>query len=49
VELPRDVLARCEFAETTISVDGRTLTLRRRLGDDFKLRVDDGGESPAPS
>jgi hypothetical protein len=45
VELPPDVLARCEFAETTITVDGRVVTLTRRLGEDFHLQVVDSGES----
>jgi hypothetical protein len=42
VELPPDVLARCEFAQTTLLVDGRVVALTRRLGDDFEIRVDDG-------
>lgn len=42
VELPPDVLARCEFAQTTLMVDRRPVTLRRRLGADFDIRVDDG-------
>jgi predicted nucleic acid-binding Zn-ribbon protein len=45
VELPPDVLARCEAARTTITVDGWPVTLTRRLGVDFELRVDDGGEA----
>lgn len=44
VELPPDVLTRCEFAETTLAVDGRPVTLTRRLGEDFEIRVDDGEE-----
>jgi hypothetical protein len=44
VELPPDVLARCQFAETTLSADDRTITLTRRLGNDFEIRVDDGPE-----
>lgn len=44
VELPPEVLKRCESAETTIGVDGRTVKLTRRLGEDFHLRVDDGAE-----
>lgn len=44
-ELPPDVLARCEFAETTITIDGRTVTLTRLLGDEFHLRVAEGEES----
>jgi hypothetical protein len=44
VELPPDVLTRCEFAQTTITVDGRPVMLTRRLGPDFDLRVDDGSE-----
>lgn len=45
VELPPDVLARCEFAETTITIDGRAVTLTRRLADDFHIRVADGDDS----
>lgn len=45
VELPPDVLARCEFAETTIKVDGRNVRLTRRLGDDFHITVQDGDEA----
>ena len=45
VELPPDVLARCEFAQTTITVDGRLVTLTRRLGEDFDIRVVDGEET----
>jgi hypothetical protein len=44
VDLPPDVLSRCEFAETTLSIDGRMVTLTRRLGSDFELSVDDGEE-----
>jgi hypothetical protein len=44
VELPPDVLTRCEFAETTLAVDGRPVTLTRRLGEDFEIRVGDGEE-----
>jgi predicted ABC-type ATPase len=42
VELPPDVIARCQFAETTLMVDGRRVTLTRRLGHDFYIRVGDG-------
>ncbi|MHB1766187.1 MAG: hypothetical protein ACYCS1_11865 [Gammaproteobacteria bacterium] len=42
VELPPDVLTRCEFAELALTVDARPVALRRRLGQDFELRVDDG-------
>jgi len=46
VELPPDVLARCEFARTTLAVDGRPVTLTRRLGGEgFEIRVDDGEET----
>lgn len=47
VELPPDVLARCEFAQTTLVVDGRPVTLTRRLGADFEIRVDDGPDQQA--
>jgi prefoldin subunit 5 len=42
VELPPDVMARCQFAETTLMVEGRSVVLTRRLGSDFDIRVDDG-------
>jgi hypothetical protein len=45
LELPPDVLVRCEFAETTILVDGRPVTVRRRIGAEFDIRVDDGLQS----
>lgn len=41
VELPPDILARCEFAKTTLMVDGHPVTLTRHLGTDFDMRVDD--------
>jgi hypothetical protein len=44
VDLPPDVITRCEFAQTTITVEGRPLTLTRRLGPDFDMRVVDGSE-----
>src|SRR5436305_9851435 len=44
VDLPPDVLTRCQFAETKLSVDDRPVTLTRRLGNDFEIRVDDGLE-----
>jgi hypothetical protein len=42
VELPPDVMARCEFARLALMVDGSTVTLTRKLGDVFEMRVDDG-------
>src|SRR5258708_40042703 len=42
VELPPDVLERCQSAEMTLMVDGRRVTLRRRLGSDFEIHADDG-------
>src|SRR5258706_16446118 len=42
VELPPDVLDRCEFAETTLAVDGRLVILKRRLGADFEIQMNDG-------
>jgi hypothetical protein len=42
VELPPDVLARCDFAQTTLVIDGRPVTLARRLDADFEIQVDDG-------
>jgi hypothetical protein len=41
VELPPDVLTRCQFAETTLMVDGHPVRLTRRLGSDFEISVDD--------
>ena len=38
VDLPPDVLTRCEFARTTLTVDGRRVTLTRRLGESFDIR-----------
>jgi hypothetical protein len=43
VELPPEVLERCESAQTTILVDGRTVILTRRLGENFDIRVKDEG------
>src|ERR1019366_1212930 len=42
LELPPDILTRCEFAETILLIDGRPVTVTRRLGADFDIRVDDG-------
>jgi hypothetical protein len=42
VELPPDVMTRCEFAEMTLTVEGRRVTLIRRLNSDFEIRVNDG-------
>ena len=36
LELPPDVLTRCEFAETTLLIDGRPVTFTRRLGAGFR-------------
>jgi hypothetical protein len=36
VEMPPDVMARCQFAETTLMVEGRSVVLTRRLGSDFR-------------
>jgi len=44
VELPPDVLTRCAFAETKLMVEGRPVTLTRRLVSDFDISVDDGPE-----
>jgi len=44
VELPPEVMTRCEFAQTTITIEGRPVTLTRRLGPDFDMRVDGGSE-----
>jgi len=45
VELPPDVMTRCEFAEMTLTVEGRRVTLIRRLHSDFEIRVNDGSIS----
>jgi hypothetical protein len=42
VELPPDVMARCEFAEMKLMVEGRPITILRRLNSDFEIRVNDG-------
>src|SRR3954453_12843247 len=42
VELPPDVLTHCQFAKTKLMMEGRAVTLTRRLGPDFEIRVDDG-------
>jgi hypothetical protein len=44
VDLPPEVLKRCEFAETTLTIDGRPVTLTRRLGEDFEITIQDGSE-----
>lgn len=46
VELPPDVLKRCQFAETKLLVEGRPVTLTRRLGSDFEITVTDGSDAP---
>jgi hypothetical protein len=45
LELPPEVYDRCEFAETTLLVDGRTVIVRRRIGADFSILVNDDGQS----
>ena len=44
VELPPDVLRRCELAQTTVTVDGRPVVLTRRLDSEFEIRVKDGNQ-----
>src|SRR5580704_16863348 len=44
IELPPDVLTRCQFAETKLIVEGRPVTLTRRLDSGFELSVADGPE-----
>jgi len=44
VELPPDVLRRCESAQVNLTVEGRPITLTRRLGDNFDIELVDGGE-----
>lgn len=45
VALPPDVLKHCQFAETKLIVDGRPVTLTRRLESDFEISVTDGPEA----
>jgi hypothetical protein len=45
VELPGEILTRCEFAQLTVSAEGRTIVLTRRLGSDFDIKVSDGDDS----
>jgi len=42
VDLPPDVLSRCEFAQVELSVDERPVTLTRRLGAEFEMHINDG-------
>ena len=42
VELPPKIIEQCEFAEITILVNGRPVVLRRRLGSDFEISINDG-------
>jgi len=44
VDLPPDVLKRCQFAEIKLMVDGRPVTLTRRLESAFEISVNDGHE-----
>jgi hypothetical protein len=44
VELPPDVLKRCESAQVILSVDGQPVILTRRIGADFHITVSDGEE-----
>src|SRR3954449_1138251 len=45
VALPPEVLKRCQFAETKLMVEGRSVALTRRLGSEFQLSVTDGSEA----
>jgi len=45
VELPPEILKRCESAQVTLQVDGRPVLLIRRLGPDFEITVVDGEQS----
>ena len=42
VELPPDIVTRCEYARTTLLVDGRSVTLTRKIRDSFEIGMDDG-------
>lgn len=44
LELPPDILKRCESAQVTLNVDGRLVVLTRRLGSDFHISVEDGDD-----
>jgi hypothetical protein len=44
LELPPEIRERCEFAEITLLVNGRRVIIRRRIGTNFDIRVDDGLE-----
>jgi chromosome segregation ATPase len=44
VELPPDVVTRCEIAELTLMAGGRPIILSRRLEPDFEIRINDGSE-----
>ena len=44
LELPPEIRERCEFAETTLLVDGRSVTIRRKIATEFDIRVSDGQE-----
>ena len=44
LELPPEIRERCEFAETTPLVDGRSVTIRRKIATEFDIRVSDGQE-----
>src|SRR5580658_3708673 len=45
VDLPPDVLKRCQFAETKLMVEGRPVTLTRRLDPGFEISFTDGQET----
>jgi hypothetical protein len=45
VELPPDILKRCQFAETKLMVDGRPVTLTRRLEPEFEITFTDDEET----
>jgi prefoldin subunit 5 len=42
VELPPEVLSRCDAAQISLVVDGRTVMLTRMLGASFEMRLEDG-------
>jgi hypothetical protein len=44
VELPPDIVKRCQFAEINLTVEGRPVTLTRRLEPDFEITSTDGQE-----
>jgi hypothetical protein len=47
VDLPPEILTRCQFAQVSVLVEGRSVVLKRRLGPDFEIQVIDGDDRQA--